>query len=61
MRYSNYSIVQKKDIFNDTIKVRDEKNNDKNLEIPLNDFSKYILKKYDYKLPKITNQKFNVI
>ncbi len=59
MRYSNYSKVEKKDIQGDFIKVRDKKNNDKSLEIPLNDFSVYVLKKYDYKLPKISNQKFN--
>jgi len=59
MRYSNYSKVEKKDIYNGFIKVRDKKNNDKALEIPLNDFSMYVLKKYDYKLPKISNQKFN--
>ena len=59
MRYSNYSKVEKKDIQNGIIKVRDEKNNDKSLEVPLNDFSNYILKKYEYKLPKLSNQKFN--
>lgn len=59
MRYSNYSKIEKKDIQNGIIKVRDEKNNDKTLEIPLNEFSIYVLKKYDYKLPRITNQKFN--
>ncbi|MCH7525505.1 MAG: tyrosine-type recombinase/integrase [Bacteroidetes bacterium] len=59
MRYSNYSIVKKSDIANNFIKVRDEKNNKKVLSIPLNDYSNFILKKYDYKLPKITNQKFN--
>lgn len=59
MRYSNYSKVAKKDIQNGMIKVRDEKNNYKTLEIPLNDFSKYVLKKYDYQLPKISNQRFN--
>jgi len=59
MRYSNYSKVGKKDIINDFIKVRDQKNTDKALEIPLNDFSNYILKKYDYNLPKLSNQKFN--
>ncbi len=59
MRISNYSDVEKKDIQNNFIKVRDKKNNDKTLEIPLNDFSIYILKKYDYNLPKISNQKFN--
>lgn len=59
MRISNYSKVQKKDIQGDFIKVHDQKNTDKVLEIPLNDFSKFILKKYDYQLPKISNQKFN--
>ncbi|WP_282043315.1 tyrosine-type recombinase/integrase [Winogradskyella flava] len=59
MRYSNYSKVKKKDIQNDIIKVRDKKNNDKALEVPLNDFSMYVLKKYDYRLPEISNQRFN--
>ena len=59
MRISNYSKVRKKDIEGDFIRVRDQKNTDKALEIPLNDFSKYVLKKYNYQLPKISNQKFN--
>jgi len=59
MRISNYAKVQEKDIQGDFIKVRDQKNTDKTLEIPLNDYSKFILKKYDYELPKISNQKFN--
>ncbi len=59
MRISNYSKIEKKDIQDGFIKVRDQKNIDKSLEIPLNDFSLYLLKKYDYKLPKISNQKFN--
>ena len=60
MRISNYSKIQKKDIQEGVIKVRDFKNTDKSLEIPLNDFSIYILEKYEYNLPKISNQKFNV-
>jgi len=60
MRISNYSKIQKKDIQNGIIKVRDYKNNDKTLEIPLNDFSIYVLEKYEYNLPKISNQKFNI-
>ena len=59
MRYSNYSKIEKKDIENGIIKVRDEKNNYKTLKIPLNDFSIYVLKKYHYQLPKISNQRFN--
>jgi integrase len=59
MRFSNYSIVKKNDIQNGLIKVRDVKDNNKELSIPLNDYSSFILKKYNYKLPVITNQKFN--
>ena len=59
MRISNYSKVRKKDIQDGAIKVRDKKNTDKSLEIPLNDFSIYLLEKYEYDLPKISNQKFN--
>ncbi len=59
MRFSNYSIIKKNDIYEGFINVRDIKNNSKLLSIPLNDYSNYILKKYDYKLPVITNQKFN--
>lgn len=59
MRYSNFSKVRKADVVDNFIKVRDEKNNKKTLSIPLNDYSILILKKYNYILPKITNQKFN--
>jgi integrase len=59
MRISNYSKVEKKDIHSGMIKVRDQKNTDKSLKVPLNDFSIFILKKYEYKLPKISSQKFN--
>lgn len=59
MRYSNYSKVTRSDVYNDHINIRDKKNSDKLLSIPLNDFSKAILEKYDYALPVIANQKFN--
>jgi site-specific recombinase XerD len=59
MRISNYSKVKRHDVENGIIKVRDKKNTDKALEVPLNDFSSFILKKYDYKLAKISSQKFN--
>lgn len=59
MRYSNYSKVTQSDIYNDHINVRDKKNTDKLLKIPLNSFSKAILEKYQYKLPILANQKFN--
>ncbi len=60
MRISNYSKVSKKDIIDGFIKVRDFKDKNKALEVPINDLSSYILKKYDYNLPKITTQKFNM-
>ena len=60
MRYSNYSKIKKNDIIDSHIKVRDVKDNRKQLNIPLNDYSSYLLKKYDYRLPEISNQKFNV-
>lgn len=59
MRISNYSKIKRNDIQDGVIKVRDQKNKDKCLEVPLNDFSNYILKKYDFDLPKISTQKFN--
>jgi integrase len=59
MRYSNYSKIKESDIIDNHIKVRDKKDNKKALSIPLNDYSSYLLKKYEYNLPKITNQKFN--
>ena len=59
MRFSNYSIVRKRDIYNDHINVIDMKDNSKSLKVPLNDYSLFILDKYEYNLPKITNQKFN--
>ncbi|MBI9041686.1 tyrosine-type recombinase/integrase [Lutibacter sp.] len=59
MRISNYSKVCKNDIEDGYIKVTDKKNKDKQLKIPLNDFSLEILEKYDYELPIISTQKFN--
>lgn len=59
MRFSNYSIIKKSDIYSNHIHVRDKKNSDKLLVIPLNDFSKSILEKYEYNLPLISNQNFN--
>lgn len=59
MRISNYSKVCKTDIEDGYIKVNDKKNKDKQLKIPLNDFSLEILEKYEYILPTISTQKFN--
>lgn len=59
MRISNYSKIKKRDIEDGFIKVSDKKNIDKQIKIPLNDFSLNILEKYKYKLPVISTQKFN--
>ncbi|TVZ13967.1 tyrosine-type recombinase/integrase [Maribacter sp. MAR_2009_72] len=59
MRYSNYSTVSKKDISEGFINVIDVKDKTKSLRIPLNKYSTEILEKYDYKLPRLSNQKFN--
>lgn len=59
MRYSNYSKVRRKDVTDGFINVIDFKDKSKSLRIPLNRYSKEILEKYDYELPRISNQKFN--
>jgi len=59
LRFGNYSKIKKNDIQDGFIKVIDIKDNSKSLSIPLNPISKSILEKYDYDLPKISNQKFN--
>ena len=59
LRISNYSKINKNDINNGYINVNDKKNNEKQLRIPLNDFSIEILERYEYVLPSISTQKFN--
>lgn len=59
MRFGNYSTISKNDVQGDFIRVIDLKSKSKNLSIPLNNISKSILEKYDYKLPSISNQKMN--
>ena len=59
LRISNYSKINKNDISNGYINVNDKKNNEKQLKIPLNDFSIEILERYEYVLPSISTQKFN--
>ncbi|WP_228851270.1 tyrosine-type recombinase/integrase [Aegicerativicinus sediminis] len=59
LRYSNLVLISKSDVYDGHIHLRDKKNKDKLLTIPLNDLSQSILKKYNYRIPKIANQKFN--
>lgn len=59
LRISNYGSIKKEDVIDNEIWVSDVKDKNKQLKIPLNPISKKILQKYDYNLPKISNQKFN--
>lgn len=59
MRFGNYSKISKKDVQDGFLRVVDIKDTTKRLSIPINNISKEILEKYDYELPKITNQKIN--
>jgi len=58
MRYSDFKRVQRENIQNNTITLREVKDKSKTLKIPLVDLSKAILEKYDYELPVISDQKF---
>jgi integrase len=58
MRYSDFKRVSKSNIQNDSILLRETKDKSKHLTIPLTSISKSILKKYDYKFPTISDQKF---
>lgn len=57
MRYSDYSKISKKNIRDGQIFINTQKQKT-NLGIPLNQYSKAVLEKYDYKLPLISPQKF---
>ena len=58
MRYSDFKRVQRENIQNDTITLREVKDKSKTLKIPLVALSRAILEKYDYELPIISDQKF---
>lgn len=58
LRHSDISSLKKANIKGENIIMTSFKTREQ-LEIPLNDFSKQLLKKYDYQFPVISNQKFN--
>jgi integrase len=58
LRFSDIAQLRKDHINGDRIILNTEKTNDR-LKIPLIRQSKEILEKYDYSLPKISNQKIN--
>ena len=58
LRHSDITTVKKANIKGDNIIMTSFKTREQ-IEIPINDYSKEILEKYDYQLPAISNQKFN--
>lgn len=60
MRFGELKFVSKNNINNETLYLKEEKGaGKKTREIPLNHIALYLLRKYDYKLPLIANQKHN--
>lgn len=60
MRFGELSLITKSNVTDDCIILKEDKDETKEArEIPLTSISRYILLKYDYKLPLIANQKQN--
>ncbi|WP_426431030.1 tyrosine-type recombinase/integrase [Winogradskyella sp. HB-48] len=60
LRYGELKLINKRTVRGGVLLLKEDKDITKELrEIPLIDIAKYILKKYDYKLPIISNQKQN--
>ncbi len=58
LRHSDISMIRKEHIKGENIDLSIFKTREK-MSIPLNDFSREILKKYKYNLPSVSNQKTN--
>lgn len=58
MRYSDFSRLTANNIQGGMINIRMQKTK-RIISIPLTDYSKIILEKYNYDIPKISNQNFN--
>lgn len=58
MRFSDLKRIKKENVGYNEITIREVKDKSKHLKIPLVNTSREILKKYDYKLPCISDQKF---
>lgn len=60
MRFGELSLITRSNVTDNYIILKEEKDENKEArEIPLINISRHILKKYDYKLPLIANQKQN--
>lgn len=60
MRFGELKFASKNNINNDSLFLKEEKGSGKKTrEIPLNQIATYLLRKYNYQLPLIANQKHN--
>lgn len=60
LRFGELKLISKENILDGYLHLKEEKGAEKDARtIPLNDFALYILRKYDYSLPLIANQKHN--
>jgi len=60
LRFGELSLISRSNIFDDNLHLKEEKGAEKESRaIPLNDLALFILRKYDYELPLITNQRQN--
>ena len=59
-RFSDYKRIIKADVFGEALRIRPIKTGGKMVIIPLQKIAKQILEKYEYKLPSIANQNFNL-
>ena len=60
MRFGELKLISENNVRNETLLLKEEKGaNKKTREIPLNNMAMYLLRKYNYKLPLIANQKHN--
>ncbi|WP_406683315.1 tyrosine-type recombinase/integrase [Seonamhaeicola sp. MEBiC1930] len=60
LRFGELKLLSKNNISNGVFHLKEEKGSiKKTRDIPLNEIALFILRKYDYKLPLIANQKYN--
>jgi integrase len=60
LRFGELKLISKSNITNDSLLLKEEKGaGKKTREIPLNEIALFLLRKYDYNLPLIANQKHN--
>ncbi|CAL2085202.1 tyrosine-type recombinase/integrase [Tenacibaculum sp. 190524A02b] len=60
MRFGELKLISRSNVFSDFLLLKEEKGTTKKTRnIPLNEIAQFLLRKYDYELPLITNQKHN--